>query len=131
VALETLANAYIIANAQISATKKPFSSVFSSYYRNMTSTGLPNGQPPTTQQDLQEEARSQSEFLSNGTMRAHVIVAESCLQTAILQFLQESIVSYMKGALNLKRCKGFFHVLCYTRIGSLLTSLRVFSLQEL
>ncbi|CAO3686057.1 unnamed protein product [Umbelopsis vinacea] len=103
VALETLTTAYNIATAQINATKKPFSEVFSTYYRNMTSTGLPNGQPTTTQQDIQEEARSQSEFLSNGTMRAHVIVAESCLQTAILQFFQESIVSYMKGALNLKR----------------------------
>ncbi|CAO3662686.1 unnamed protein product [Umbelopsis ramanniana] len=120
VALETLANAYIIANAQISATKKPFSQVFSSYYRNMTSTGLPNGQPPTTQQDLQEEARSQSEFLSNGTMRAHVIVAESCLQTAILQFLQESIVSYMKGALNLKRSYKSYNLawIEYKKMGS-------------
>jgi hypothetical protein len=87
----------------------------------MTSTGLPNGQPTTTQQDIQEEARSQSEFLSNGTMRAHVIVAESCLQTAILQFFQESIVSYMKGALNLKRCK--LYTLQWFRMGYLLMAL--------
>ncbi|KAJ2964277.1 hypothetical protein NQZ79_g750 [Umbelopsis isabellina] len=93
IALETLTNAYNIATAQINATKTPLSERFSNYYRSMT----------TSKEEANTQQEPQAEFLSNGTMRAHVIVAESCLQTAILQFLQESMFSYMKGALNLKR----------------------------
>lgn len=90
-ALDALNATFSIANAQIDAAKKPptkVSDYFSGYFRSKTSS-----------------SGSQQECPSNGVLRAHVIKAECCLLIAIIQLLQESVMSYIKCGFNLRRGK--------------------------
>ena len=45
------------------------------------------------------------QFMSNGQLRSTVIKAESLLLIALIQLTQESIMSYVKAGLNLRRGK--------------------------
>jgi hypothetical protein len=56
---------------------------------------MPHATPATSDQEVK--------FLPNGVLRAQVIKAECCLQIAILQLAQETVVGYIKCGLNLRR----------------------------
>lgn len=51
--------------------------------------------------------------MSNGQLRSTVIKAESLLLIALIQLLQESIISYVKAGLNLRRGKLNYFVFIY------------------
>ncbi|KAI9304693.1 hypothetical protein BJ944DRAFT_145614, partial [Cunninghamella echinulata] len=96
-ALEALNGTYNIAKAQLDAAKKP--SIIAGYISNYI--GKNGSSEPVRRPS--EVSRENSHYLSNGVMRAHVIKAECCLQIAIIQLLQESVMSYVKCGLNLRR----------------------------
>ena len=98
-ALGVLNTTYNIAKAQLDAAKKSsqISGYFSGYYNyfkssSPTRTTTPTSPPP----DLSTP---------NGVLRAHVVKAECCLLIAVLQLLQESVMSYVKCGMNLRRGK--------------------------
>ncbi|KAI8090899.1 uncharacterized protein B0P05DRAFT_527859 [Gilbertella persicaria] len=99
--------AYSVASAQIdnSTTKKSFWPFSFSSLITSNHTGLPNN-PPIHQNTAPGETPS---FIPNGVLRANVIKAECCLFIGMLQITQETIMSYIKCGLNLK--KAFT---CYT-----------------
>lgn len=106
-AIDILTQTYLIASAQIdSASKKGFGgsvahyvSSYYSYIKHTRSRSLPHATPATSDEILKQEVK----FLPNGVLRAHVIKAECCLQIAILQLAQETVVGYIKCGLNLRR----------------------------
>jgi hypothetical protein len=51
--------------------------------------------------------------MSNGQLRSTVIKAESLLLIALIQLLQESIISYVKAGLNLRRGKLNYFLFIY------------------
>lgn len=110
IAMDTLNQAGKFASAQIEAAqaKKPFKDTVSHYFSNLigsNTTGMPTNTPPLSK----EEKNNHQSFISNGALRAHVIKAECCLLTAILQLCQESIVGYLRVGLNLRagrHCDG-------------------------
>ncbi|RCH92168.1 Tetratricopeptide repeat protein 39B [Rhizopus stolonifer] len=83
-ALNALNTTYDIANTQIDLAK--------------TSSKLTDYIPGY----LKKMQRPQA-YPANGVLRAHVLKAECCLQIAILQLLQESMIGYVKCGLNLRR----------------------------
>ncbi|CAO3587859.1 unnamed protein product [Absidia cylindrospora] len=110
-AIEVLSTTYNLANAQINvATKKNVGdsmvSYMTNYYQHIKysrgsgGSGLPSSPKPVTKRSIQEEG---VDFLPNGVLRAHVAKAESSLQIAILQLLQENTMDYIKCGLNLRR----------------------------
>lgn len=106
IAMDTLNQAARFANAQIEAAqaKKPFKDTVSHYFSNLmgsNTTGMPTNTPPLSK----EEKNTNSSFISNGALRAHVIKAECCLLNAILQLCSENLVGYLKVGLNLRAGK--------------------------
>lgn len=107
-AIRVLTTTYSLATAQIdAATKRNMGETvvqyFTSYYNYIKysrSNGLPSSPKPVTKRDIDQQ---QVTFVPNGVLRAHVVKAECCLQIAILQLLQESVVGYIKCGLNLRR----------------------------
>jgi hypothetical protein len=104
-----LTTTYNIATAQIDlVTKKSVGDsimqYMTSYYNYIkfarASGGLPSSPKPATLKTIKSD---QITFASNGVLRAHVAKAESCLQIAILQLLQENVMSYVKCGINIRR----------------------------
>ncbi|KAI8989508.1 hypothetical protein BDB01DRAFT_545832 [Pilobolus umbonatus] len=98
-ALDALNTAYEIANAQLEAGKasSKITGYFSGYYNYLKKKNTSTPSSPTTQ------SRPPADYPPNGVLRAHVLKAECCLQIAIIQLLQESVLSYVKCGLNLRR----------------------------
>ncbi|CAO3685665.1 unnamed protein product [Umbelopsis vinacea] len=123
VAIDILTQTYLIASAQIdSASKKGFGgsvahyvSSYYSYIKHTRSRSLPHATPATSDEILKQEVK----FLPNGVLRAHVIKAECCLQIAILQLAQETVVGYIKCGLNLRRAYTSYSLVWqeYKRMG--------------
>lgn len=116
---------YSLATAQIdAATKKNVGDsvvqYFASHYNYIKysrgSAGLPASPKPATKKTINQKKVS---FVPNGILRAHVAKAEACLQTAILQLLQENVVSYIKCGLNLRRAYTSYSLVWqeYKRMG--------------
>ncbi|KAI9269287.1 hypothetical protein BDA99DRAFT_546339 [Phascolomyces articulosus] len=99
-ALGVLNTTYNIAKAQLDAAKKSsrISGYFSGYYNyfKRDSTSPTRTTTPTS-------PSSPDLSTPNGVLRAHVVKAECCLLIAVLQLLQESVMSYVKCGLNLRR----------------------------
>ena len=110
--MTALATAYTIAKAQIDNTqfKKPLKEAVSQYFSAMlarnNASGLPSNPAPITRANGAGVPKEAPTFLPNGILRAHVIKAECCLLMSILQLSQESVVSYLKCGLNLRRGKS-------------------------
>ncbi|KAI9494554.1 hypothetical protein BDB00DRAFT_882781 [Zychaea mexicana] len=102
-ALNVLNTTYSLAKAQLDATKKTsrISGYFSGYYNYFK---RDSGSSPTS-------TASPSSDIStpNGILRAHVVKAECCLLIAVLQLLQESVMSYVKCGLNLRRAYASYN----------------------
>ncbi|KAI8380334.1 hypothetical protein BD560DRAFT_324222 [Blakeslea trispora] len=124
-AIEVLTTTYSVANAQIdAATKKTVgNSVYqamNNYYNYIKfarrSGGLPSSPKPATLKSIQKNGVT---FLPNGVLRAHVAKAECCLQIAILQLLQETVMGYVKCGMNLRRAYTSYSLVWqeYKRMG--------------
>lgn len=98
-ALNALNETYDIANTQLEAAKKSskVSGYFSGYYNYLKKKDDSTTPTPT------DTARPSANYPPNTVLRAHVLKAECCLQIAILQLLQESVMGYVKCGLNLRR----------------------------
>lgn len=98
-ALNALNATYEIANTQLELAKKSskISGYFAGYYSYLKK------KDDTSTMTTPPSARPTTEHPSNGVLRAHVLKAECCLQIAILQLLQESVMGYVKCGLNLRR----------------------------
>jgi hypothetical protein len=102
-ALNALNETYDIANTQLEAAKKSskVSGYFSGYYNYLKKK---DGSPAdAATPEGASTARPTSSYPPNSVLRAHVLKAECCLQIAILQLLQESVMGYVKCGLNLRR----------------------------
>lgn len=117
-AIQVLLASYSLATAQIDAATKrnvgdSVVQYFTSYYNYIKysrgSTALPASPTPATRESIKKQ---KIKFVPNGILRAHVAKAESCLQIAILQLLQETVVGYIKCGLNLRRGKCM-HVIAH------------------
>ncbi|CEP11632.1 hypothetical protein [Parasitella parasitica] len=99
-ALNALNETYNIANTHLEAAKKStkISGYFSGYYNY-----LKKKDAITATADVAAASRPLAKYPSNSVLRAHVLKAECCLQIAILQLLQESVMGYVKCGLNLRR----------------------------
>ncbi|KAI9266683.1 hypothetical protein BDA99DRAFT_30074 [Phascolomyces articulosus] len=125
VAMSTLASAYTIAKAQIDNTafKKPLKEAVSQYFSSMLnrngSSNLPSNPAPITRTNSDGQPKELPTFLPNSILRAHVIKAECCLLMSILQLSQESVVSYLKCGLNLRRAYNSYSIVWqeYKRMG--------------
>ncbi|KAI8083690.1 hypothetical protein BDF21DRAFT_437923 [Thamnidium elegans] len=97
-ALNALNTTYDIANTQLEATKtsSKITGYFSGYYNYLKKKGTDTPEPAST-------PRESGDYPPNSVLRAHVLKAECCLQIAILQLLQESVMGYVKCGLNLRR----------------------------
>lgn len=97
-ALNALNTTYDIANTQLEAAKTApkITEYFSGYYNYLKNkdTNIPASFPTP---------RESGDYPPNAVLRAHVLKAECCLQIAILQLLQESVMGYVKCGLNLRR----------------------------
>ncbi|KAI8584209.1 hypothetical protein K450DRAFT_218666 [Umbelopsis ramanniana AG] len=123
IAIDILTQTYLIAGAQIdAASKKGFGgsvahyvSSYYSYIKHTRSKSLPHATPATSEEILKQEVK----FLPNGVLRAHVIKAECCLQIAILQLAQETVVGYIKCGVNLRRAYTSYSLVWqeYKRMG--------------
>ncbi|KAF7721737.1 Tetratricopeptide repeat protein 39C [Apophysomyces ossiformis] len=109
-ALKVLNTTYDLAKAELDATKQPSGSsgsgYFSGYYDYLRQGGHDDPHPVSTTRatvNTSTDAKEEPPFPPNGVLRANVIKAECCLQIAILQLLQESIMGYVKCGLNLRR----------------------------
>lgn len=105
-ALNALNTTYDIANTQLDAAKKSskFAGYFTAYYSYLKKKDNTTTEAPATAAAATPAAPRQSgEYPPNGVLRAHVLKAECCLQIAILQLLQESVMGYVKCGLNLRR----------------------------
>jgi hypothetical protein len=109
-ATKVLQHAEALCNSQIQAAPKKTAPLMSSVsklvssgwgyfgYKDTKSKGASSaGTPPTPP----------PKYMTNGEIRARVIRAESLLLTSLILLLQESIMSYLKAGLNLR--KGIFH----------------------
>ncbi|CAO3629678.1 unnamed protein product [Cunninghamella blakesleeana] len=94
-AIQTLNTTFMIAQAQINNTKKEKS-------RPMPSFAKYFGENITV--------KSEPAFISNSILRAHIIKAETSLLMGILQLLQESIVSYIKCCVYLRRAYKNYNI---------------------
>ncbi|KAI8085121.1 uncharacterized protein BX664DRAFT_179271 [Halteromyces radiatus] len=104
-ALDALNATYDIAKAQLDAAKKP--SLIAGYISNYM--GKNNTDTKTVVRPS-EMSSAHSQYPPNGVMRAHVLKAECCLQIAIIQLLQESVMSYVKCGLNLRRAYSSYTI---------------------
>lgn len=98
-ALDALNTTYDIANSQVEAAKKSSKvyGYFAGYYNYLKKKDSAEATTPTNVPKIA------TDYPPNGVLRAHVLKAECCLQIAILQLLQESIMGYVKCGLNLRR----------------------------
>ncbi|KAI8372206.1 hypothetical protein BD560DRAFT_104459 [Blakeslea trispora] len=98
-ALDALNATFDIANTQINVAKKSskISGYFTGYYNYL------KRKDSTTDTTPSRPSHGPDQFPANGLLRAHVLKAECCLQIAILQLFQESIMGYVKCGLNLRR----------------------------
>lgn len=96
-ALDALNTTYDIANTQVEAAKKSSKvyGYFAGYYNYLKKKDATETTATTP--------KPAADYPPNGVLRAHVLKAECCLQIAILQLLQESIMGYVKCGLNLRR----------------------------
>ncbi|SRR6266498_1694276 len=92
IAIKQLFSAESLANAQIGA------------FKSQSSIGSNLGKLISSLNYFGNNNKNQ-QFMSNGQLRSTVIKAESVLLIALIQLLQESIVSYVKAGLNLRRGK--------------------------
>ncbi|KAI7853457.1 hypothetical protein BDC45DRAFT_442468 [Circinella umbellata] len=123
-AIDVLMVTYSLATAQIdAATKKNMGDsvvqYFANYYNYIKysrTNGLPASPKPATPQAIKKQNIT---FVPNGILRAHVAKAECCLQIAILQLLQETVVGYIKCGLNLRRAYTSYSLVWqeYKRMG--------------
>lgn len=100
-ALNALNTTYDIANVQLeeSTLSSKVSGYFSGYYNYLKKKETNTTTDPVTM----SAPRQTGDYPPNGVLRAHVLKAECCLQIAILQLLQESVMGYVKCGLNLRR----------------------------
>ncbi|KAG9285724.1 hypothetical protein G9A89_001612 [Geosiphon pyriformis] len=82
-AIKHLSVAETLANAELQASKPTIAASFSKFFGY--------------------NANKNSQYMSNGQLRSTVIKAESVLLIALVQLTQESIASYVKAGLNLRR----------------------------
>lgn len=104
-ALNALNETYDIANTQLEASKKSSKvyGYFSGYYNYLKKKDDASSTDATAVTPTTETARPSGNYPPNSVLRAHVLKAECCLQIAILQLLQESVMGYVKCGLNLRR----------------------------
>ncbi|OBZ90684.1 Tetratricopeptide repeat protein 39C [Choanephora cucurbitarum] len=125
-AIQVLISIYTMATAQISRASGSYigSSIFqyvSSCYQNLKSSrasAIPIHATPVKPKLIETH---KTHIIPNGTLRAHVIKAEACLQMAILYLFQEKIASYVKCGLNLRRAYTSYSIVWqeYKRMGQL------------
>ncbi|CAO3608881.1 unnamed protein product [Cunninghamella blakesleeana] len=119
-ALITLTETYQFANAQIEAgsAKKPLKDSVSHYFTNLMGSN-PTNLPTNTRPLNQSELNGQPTFMSNGSLRAHVIKAECGLLMGIIHLTQETVVGYLKTGLNLRRAYSSYSLVWqeYKRMG--------------
>ncbi|KAI8376318.1 uncharacterized protein BYT42DRAFT_498959 [Radiomyces spectabilis] len=125
-AISVLTATYGLASAQIdAATKKSVGDsvvqYFASYYQYIKysrGNALPASPKPATKDAIR---KNNITFVPNGVLRAHVAKAEACLQIAILNLLQESVLGYIKCGLNLRRAYTSYSLVWqeYKRMGQL------------
>ncbi|KAI7901486.1 uncharacterized protein BX663DRAFT_553275 [Cokeromyces recurvatus] len=98
-ALDALNTTYDIANSQLEMAKQSRNKVYNylSSYLHYLKTKENTSSIPTT------PIQPSTEYPPNSVLRAYVLKAECCLQIAILQLLQESIIGYTKCGFNLRR----------------------------
>ena len=106
-ALNALNETYKIANTQLEAAKKSSKvyGYFSGYYNYLKKKDGSSPTDVTATIPTTETTRPSANYPPNSVLRAHVLKAECCLQIAILQLLQESVMGYVKCGLNLRRGK--------------------------
>ncbi|KAG2215291.1 hypothetical protein INT46_005908 [Mucor plumbeus] len=104
-ALNALNETYNIANTQLEAAKKSSKvyGYFSGYYNYLKKKDGSSPTDVTATIPTTETTRPSANYPPNSVLRAHVLKAECCLQIAILQLLQESVMGYVKCGLNLRR----------------------------
>ncbi|ORX46734.1 hypothetical protein DM01DRAFT_1293537 [Hesseltinella vesiculosa] len=119
-ALATLTETYQFANAQIEAAsaKKPLKDTVSHYITNLMGSN-PTNLPTNTRPLNQNEMNKQPAFMSNGSLRAHVVRAECGLLMSIIHMTQESVVGYLKMGMNLRRAYSSYSLVWqeYKRMG--------------
>ena len=112
--MDTLTTTYNIAHTQtknLPVKKKPATGSFSTFFSSFLTpnqTGLPVN-PPIKKSSKIYSVNDGPKFIPNGILRATVIKAECCLLMGMLQMTDESVLSYIKCGLNLKRSYD-----CYT-----------------
>ncbi|ORZ20454.1 hypothetical protein BCR42DRAFT_208198 [Absidia repens] len=104
-ALDALNGTYDIAKGQLDAAKKP--SLIAGYISNYMGKNNTESKPVPRPSEV---SSAHSQYPPNGVMRAHVLKAECCLQIAIIQLLQESVMSYVKCGLNLRRAYSSYNI---------------------
>lgn len=109
VAIDILSETYQFADAQVEATsaKTPIKDAVSHLFTNLignSNTSSATSSPADTR-PAQGEAKNPAQFMPNGALRAHVIKAECGLLLAIVHLSQETMLSYLKMGLNLRRGK--------------------------
>ncbi|KAG0229310.1 hypothetical protein BGW42_001650 [Actinomortierella wolfii] len=106
-AIRILQHAESLSAAQIHAAPKKtvslstsisklVSSGWSSYFGSNNSTKKSKSSPASTPEPMPK-------YMTNGEVRARVIRAESLLLTALIQLFQESMMSYLKAGLNIRK----------------------------
>lgn len=103
--MHTLEVAYTVAKTQVenSTSQKPFKDTVRNYLSSfMPYTKTSNLPAPNLPHNRNTTVRENS-FIPNGVLRAHVIKAECCLLSSILQLTQENTLGYLKCGLNLRR----------------------------
>ncbi|KAL0094271.1 hypothetical protein F4703DRAFT_1817470 [Phycomyces blakesleeanus] len=123
-AIQVLMTTYNMATAQIDLAMKKsvgdsvvqYFSTYYNYIKYSRGNALPSNMKPASERDIEANKVT---FVPNGVLRAHVVKAESCLQIAILQLLQESVVGYIKCGINLRRAYTSYSLVWqeYKRMG--------------
>ncbi|KAI8890300.1 hypothetical protein K501DRAFT_237334 [Backusella circina FSU 941] len=121
VAMHTLEATYTVAKTQVenSTSRKTFKDSVSQYLSLFMTT---NNNKSNTSPNLHSNRNlpvKESDFIPNGVLRAHVIKAECCLLSSILQMTQENVLGYLKCGLNLRRAYNSYNIVWqeYKRMG--------------
>lgn len=112
-ATKLLQHAEALCNAQIQAAPKKTVPLMASVSKLVSSGWSYFGYKDTNNSKNANSAGTPPpKYMTNGEIRARVIRAEGLLLTSLILLLQESIMSYLKAGLNLR--KGSFYIIDVT-----------------